>query len=90
MAIAEVVEANRRALAHQSDPICQIKSRLSQILRVNHQCGLSFPVGAVSLRHWSTRPIKRDGPVGAAILPDPADCAKRPDLSYPPTRPSAI
>ena len=64
--------------------------RQACLLRVNHQCGLSFRVGAVSLRHWSTRPIKRDGPVGAAILPDPADCAKRPDLSYPPTRPSAI
>jgi hypothetical protein len=34
--------------------------------------------------------IKRDGPAGAAKLPAPADCAKRPDLSYHPTRPSAI
>ena len=33
--------------------------------------------------------IKRDEPAGAAILPAPADCAKRPDLSYRPARPAA-
>jgi hypothetical protein len=39
--------------------------------------------------HAGQSRIKRDEPAGEAILPAPADCAKRPDLSYRPARPAA-